>query len=194
LKGIRPAVLWLQGPHSRHGHTRLPRAQRHEPFTPRLPHFVRAHPTLAALVLAAGGIFGNWFIARQMSTWPGWMLFPGMLLSVCALVTMILGLGLLVVRLLEPLIALMGIDWGGESLAVLGIPLPLQRKCEQLGYWTADDLVQAIERGKFNWVALEFDERLQVERAADRWRAAGPSTAKRSRWKSRSTRQDRAHG
>jgi hypothetical protein len=187
-------VFWLHGPHGRTSLTRLSRAQRHEPFTPRLPQLVRAYPALAGLLLALAGIAGNWGIASNMSAWPAWMLFPAMLLSVFALVAMILGLGLIVVRLLEPVVALMASDWGDEPLAALGIPYPLQRKCEQLGYWTAADLVTAVERSKFNWTALAYDERMQVERAAQRWRAAEQSARKQAGWKARLPRRDRAHG
>jgi hypothetical protein len=67
---------------------------------------------------------------------------------------------------------MMELDWDAEPLSDLGIPLPLQRKCEQLGYWAADDLVEAINRSRFPWVALEYDERMQLERAVHRWSVA----------------------
>ena len=53
-------------------------------------------------------------------------------------------------------------------LAALAIPVALQRKCERLGYWTAEDLAAAIERGKFPWIELEYDERMQIQRAAEK--------------------------
>jgi hypothetical protein len=155
---------------------------------------VRAHPALAGTVLAVLGILGNWAIARSMSSWPAWMLFPSVVLSVLAIVALILGLGLLVVRLLEPVIAVMHVDWGDEPLAGLGLPPALQRKCEQLGFWTAEAVVSAIDRGKFSWIALEYDERMQLERAAQRWRSASATAGKHSALHVRRTPRDRAHG
>ena len=127
---------------------------------------------MAGVLLALLGALGNWAIAASMSSWPSWMLFPSAFLAVLALVAMIVGLGILVVRALEPVLGRMELDWDAEPLALLGIPLPLQRKCEQLGFWAADDLARAVERGKFPWAALEYDERVQIERAAQLWRSA----------------------
>ena len=33
-------------------------------------------------------------------------------------------------------------------------------------------MARAIERGRFPWVALEYDERMQVERSVQRWSVA----------------------
>lgn len=162
---------WFHGFGLRRRAIRLTRQQRHEPFTPRVPDFVRERPALAGALLAAAGIFTLVTIIRNVAEWPGWMLFPSMLLSVPALAAMMLGLGIVTVRALEPALAMMDLDWDAEPLAALGVPLPLQRKCEQLGFWAVDDLLQAIDRGTFPWIALEYDERMQVERAAQRWRS-----------------------
>ena len=108
------------------------------------------------------------------------MLFPSMMLAVLSLITMVIGLGILTVRLMEPALGLMDLNWDAEPLAQLGIPLPLQRKCESLGYWTADDLVRAVDKGKFPWTSLEYDERMQVQRGAERWSAA-VAAAKRTK-------------
>jgi hypothetical protein len=176
-------VHWFQGPQHWLDHHKLGRERRHEPFTPRLPGVVMAHPALAGLVLAVAGVLGNWMISTRMSDWPAWMLFPSMLLAVVSLVMMIIGLGLLTVRMLEPVLGLMDLGWDAEPLAQLGIPLSLQRKCEALGYWTAEDLVRAVDRGRFPWTSLEYDERMQVQRGVDRWSAsvAAENRAKRGR-------------
>jgi hypothetical protein len=147
---------------------------------------MRQHPTLAGAILAGVGIAAIATIIHNMPTWPTWMLFPSVLLSVPALVAMMLGLGIVTVRALEPALALMDLDWDAEPLGVLGFPLPLQRKCEQLGFWSAEDLVKAVEKGKFPWVALEYDERMQIERAAQRWSAS--VAAEQREGKSRGTR------
>jgi hypothetical protein len=72
----------------------------------------------------------------------------------------------------------MKFDWDAEPLAALAITPMLQRKCEGLGFWAADDLVQSIEKGKFPWTSLAYDERMQLERAAHRWSAAAAAQAK----------------
>jgi hypothetical protein len=74
--------------------------------------------------------------------------------------------------MLEPVLGLIDLDWDAEPLAQLGIPVVLQRKCESLGFWTAEDLVRAVDRGKFPWTGLEYDERMQLQRAVDRWNAS----------------------
>jgi hypothetical protein len=162
-------VHWFQGPQHWLDHHKLERDRRHEPFTPRVPAFILSHPALFGVVLTAGGILGNWTLSSQMADWPAWMLFPSMLLAVLSLVTMVIGLGVLTVRLLEPALGLMDLNWDAEPLAQLGIPIQLQRKCESLGYWTAEDLVRAVDKGKFPWTSLEYDERMQVQRGAERW-------------------------
>jgi hypothetical protein len=173
-------VHWFQGPQHWLDHNKLERDRRHEPFTPRVPGFVLSHPAPFALVMAALGIFGNWFIASRVTSWPAWMLFPSMALAALCLIAMVIGLGILTVRLLEPVLSIMDLNWDADPLAQLGIPLSLQRKCERLGYWTAEDLVRAVEKGKFPWTLLEYDERMQVERAAARWNAHS-QTGKRRR-------------
>jgi hypothetical protein len=165
-------VHWFQGPQHWLDHHKLGRERRHEPFTPSLPSVVLAHPALAGLAFTVLGILGNWMISSRMSGWPAWMLFPSMLLAVVSLVMMVIGLGLVTVRLLEPVLGLIDLDWDAEPLAQLGIPLSLQRKCESLGFWTAEDLVRAVDRGRFPWTSLEYDERMQVQRGVDRWSAA----------------------
>ncbi|HEX5164783.1 MAG TPA: hypothetical protein VFV93_05250 [Thermomicrobiales bacterium] len=145
-----------------------------------MPGFILTHPALSAIVMASLGILGNWAIVRNVANWPPWMLFPSMIVAVVCLLTMVIGLGILTVRLLEPALALMDLNWDAEPLAQLGIPLSLQRKCERLGYWTAEDLVRDIDTGKFPWTLIEYDERMQLERAAARWNAQ-PGTGKRRR-------------
>jgi hypothetical protein len=165
-------VHWFQGPQHWLDHHKLSRDRRHEPFTPRLPGLFLAHPALAGLALVVLGILGNWMISTRMSDWPAWMLFPSMMLAVVSLIMMVIGLGLLTVRMLEPVLGLIDLDWDAEPLAQLGIPVVLQRKCESLGFWTAEDLVRAVDRGKFPWTGLEYDERMQLQRAVDRWNAS----------------------
>jgi hypothetical protein len=180
IKEAPATVHWFQGPQHWLDHNKLERDRRHEPFTPRVPGVVLSHPALSAVAMATIGIFGNWYIASRVTSWPAWMLFPSMALAALCLIAMVIGLGILTVRLLEPVLSLMDLNWDAEPLAQLGIPLSLQRKCESLGYWTADDLVRAVEKGKFPWTLLEYDERMQVERAAARWHTQ-PETAKRRR-------------
>jgi hypothetical protein len=193
------SMIWQHGPFGR-WEDRVPHNRRHEPFTPRVPEFFSEHPGLAGALLAAGGFFGNWLVGSRLAGWPAWMLLPGAILAVVCLVLMVVGLGLVTIRALYPLLAVMDLDWDAEPLAVLGIPLPLQRKCEQLGYWSAEDLVRAVERGRFPWVELEYDERMQVERATHRWSAAvaAERTQHRRGWRSAlrrsSTRDGARHG
>lgn len=167
---------WPHGPFGREIN-RVPRERRGEPFAPRLPRFLLEHPTLSGGLMALTGFFGNWVIASQMEHWPDWTLFPGVILACLCLISMVIGLGLVVVRALEPALANVDLDWDAEPLAALAIPPVLQRKCESLGFWAADDLVRAIERGKFPWTQLEYDERMQLERAAHRWSAAERASA-----------------
>ena len=97
---------WFQGPQHWLDHHKLSRDRRHEPFTPRLPGLILAHPALAGLALVVFGILGNWMISTRMSDWPAWMLFPSMILAVVSLIMMVIGLGLLTVRMLEPVLGL----------------------------------------------------------------------------------------
>jgi hypothetical protein len=174
-------VHWFQGPHHWLDHHKLSRDRRHEPFTPRVPGFILAHPALFGVVMAALGVLGNWFISSRMSDWPAWTLFPSMILAVLSLLAMVIGLGIVTVRLMEPALALMDLNWDAEPLAQLGIPLSLQRRCEAIGYWTAEELVRAIDKGKFPWTLLEYDERMQLQRAADRWSAAAVTETRNGR-------------
>lgn len=138
--------------------------------------------------MAIGGFSGNWWVADQLQHWPSWSLFPGVAISVLCLISMVIGLGLVVIRALEPVLATMELDWDAEPLAALAIPPTLQRKCEGLGYWAADELVQAIEKGTFPWTSIEYDERMQLERAAHRWSVA-TLAQKRQRRRSRGRRR-----
>jgi hypothetical protein len=165
-------VLWFHGPHGLFDHSRLPRERRHEPFTPRLPQFMLAHPAIAGGMLAIGGAVGNWFVVSHLAGWPDWSLFPGAIAAIVCMLAMVIGLGILVVRGLEPVIGVMDLDWDAAPTSAMGIPYALQRKCEQLGYWTAEDLSRAIERGSFPWRDLAYDERMQIERAVHRWKVA----------------------
>jgi hypothetical protein len=133
---------------------------------------VRARPLLTGLALAAAGAFGNWLITHYIQSWPAWTLFPSFLGAVLCLATMVIGLGLATVCALEPVVGKMAQDWDDDPVAALGVPPALQRKCEQLGYWTATDVAQAVTRGTFPWISLEYDERQQIDRAGQRWQRA----------------------
>jgi hypothetical protein len=169
-EGNPTTVLWLHGPHGLFDHSRLPRERRHEPFTPRLPAFLMAHPTTCGIVLAGGGIGGTWAVVGGMPGWPDWAVMPGAILGILCMLAMMIGLGIVVVRLLEPVLGMMELDWNAEPLSALGIPFALQRKCERLGYWSAEDLTRSVERGTFPWTEIAFDERLQIERSAQLWK------------------------
>lgn len=153
------------------GHRRLSPAARHEPFTPRLPRTVHDRPVPVAMTLAAAGIVSSWVIIVNMETWPLWMIFPTIIAAVFALAATVVGLGLLVVLTLQPVLGSRDLKWDADPLAVLGLPLTLQRKCESLGFWTCESIVASIEKRRFPWTALEYDERVQVERAVSRWHA-----------------------
>lgn len=155
---------WHRSPHELYRHTRL-RERAGEPFTPRVPRIVADHPAMSGAALAAAGIAGNWYVVSRMPHWPNWMLFPSMLLATLALLAMILGLVLVVVRWLEPVIARMDLDWDAEPVAALGLPIALQRRLEELGYWSSDDVCRAVERGTFPWTELELTERRLIEQA-----------------------------
>lgn len=162
-------MLLFHGPLYRFDTERQRHARRHEPFTPHLPEQALRHPALLGLALTALGVFGIWYIAHSLPQWPDWSLFPSLILSVLAIVAMITGLGILVVCGLEPLLGRMDWEWDGEPLSSLGIPAQLQRKCESIGFWTADDVMVAVNSNRFPWKQLDYDERLQIERAAQRW-------------------------
>ena len=162
-------MLLFHGPLYRVDNERQRHARRHEPFTPHLPEQALRHPTVLGLALTALGVAGVWYISRSLPHWPDWTLFPSLMLSALALVAMVIGLGILVVCGLEPLLGRMDLTWDGEPLSSLGIPAGLQRKCESIGYWTADDVTQAVNSNRFPWTKLDYDERQQIERAAQRW-------------------------
>lgn len=170
-KDVVVNVHGLNGPNGLYERWRLPRHRRHEPFSPRVPLFFVSHPALSGVLLAVLGIVGNWIIVRNLTAWPDWMLFPSLIIATLSLVAMTLGLGIVTVRLLEPVIATMELDWDAEPVAALGVPPVLQRKCERLGYWTAEDIVRAVDKGSFPWTELEYDERMQIQRSAHRWSA-----------------------
>lgn len=174
-------MLWLHGPHGLFDHSRLPRERRHEPFTPRLPALLRENPTACGIALTGGGIGGTWAIVSTMPGWPEWAVIPGAILGVLCMLAMMIGLGIVVVRVLEPVLGLMDLDWNAEPVSAMGIPFALQRKCEQLGYWTAEDLARSVERGTFPWTEIAFDERMQIERAAHLWAAGAAQTTRGGR-------------
>lgn len=155
---------WHRSPHELYRQSRL-RERAGEPFTPNIPRTVADHPALSGAALAAVGIAGNWFVVSRMPHWPNWMLFPSMLLATISLLAMILGLVLVVVRWLEPVIARMDLNWDAEPVATLGLPPTLQRRLEELGYWSSDDVCRAVDSGTFPWTALALAERRLVEQA-----------------------------
>jgi hypothetical protein len=165
-------VQGLPGPHGRSRRPRLSPDLRHEPFTPRLPRLLRERPLLAGLALALCGGFGNWLLTHFIVDWPGWTLFPSFLAAVLCLGTMVIGLGMATVCALEPVVSKMAADWDDDPVAALGVPPALQRKCEQLGFWTASDVAAAVTRGTFPWTSLDYDERQQIDRAGQRWQLA----------------------
>ena len=165
-------MLGLPGPHGRTTRARLSAEVGHQPFTPRVPRLVSDRPLLAGLTLAVAGGAGNWLITHFIESWPAWTLFPSFLVAVLCLAALVLGLGIATVCALEPVVGRMALEWDDDPVAALGVPPTLQRKCEQLGYWTATDVVQAVTRGTFPWTALEYDERQQIDRAGQRWQLA----------------------
>ena len=165
-------MTWLPGSGGYLGRSRLNGPARHEPFTPGIPEFVLGRPVIAGTLLSVIGIGSSLFIIKTMHNWPTWMLVPSMGLAVVAMTATAVGLVTLVVLLMQPLIE--GKDdlgWDDEPLASMGIPLSLQRKCEALGYWTCESLSDAIAKGLFPWTDLDYDERQQVHRAVEFWRA-----------------------
>lgn len=132
---------------------------------------MRERPLLMATLLTAAGAAGSWVIIMYMDSWPVWMLFPAMFASVLALGATVLGSGLLVILLLEPVLGSKSFHWDADPIAALGLPLALQRKCEHLGFWTCESVAASIDKGRFPWTELEYDERMQVERSVSYWKA-----------------------
>jgi hypothetical protein len=153
------------------GRFKLPRHQRHEPIVVALPRALRDRPLLLGATLAVTGLGVCTLIITTMADWPRWLIFPSMFIAVPALVATVIGLSMLVVLGFLPLLERRDLGWDDEPLATLGIPLALQRKCEALGYWTCVALSEAIEKGIFPWTELEYDERMQVQRLIELWRA-----------------------
>jgi hypothetical protein len=157
---------------------------------------MRERPLLTGLALAATGAFGNWLITHYIQSWPAWTLFPSFLGAVLCLATMVIGLGVATVCSLEPVVGRMAQDWDDDPVAALGVPPTLQRKCEQLGFWTATDVAQAVTRGTFPWTSLAYDERQQIDRASQRWQLAlaaeraAKRRARRPIWGARSVSHD----
>lgn len=164
-------MLRFHGPIWPLGERKIPYQARHQPFTPRLPRTVRERPAIVAALLAAGGVIGSWTIVVNMADWPTWTLFLSILASVLALSATVIGMGLLSVLALQPILGAKALKWDADPLAVLGLPLALQRKCEGLGFWTCELMVDSIEKGRFPWTSLEYDERMQVERSLSLWKA-----------------------
>ncbi len=142
-----------------------------EPIVPRIPGMMSERPLLSALLLTSTGIAGCWFIITGMESWPTWIIFPAMLAAVAALAATVVGLGFLVVLALAPVIGSKDLKWHAEPLGVLGLPPTVRMKCEALGFWTCEAMMASIERSRFPWTELEYDERMQVERAISRWQA-----------------------
>jgi hypothetical protein len=136
-----------------------------------LPRAVRERPLVLGVFLAVTGGAVCALIVTTMARWPTWLLLPSMFVAVPALVATVIGLSMVAVLGMTPLLERAELDWDDDPLAHLGIPLALQRKCEQLGYWTCEALSEAIEKSMFPWRELEYDERMQVERAVVFWRS-----------------------
>jgi hypothetical protein len=164
-------LIWFHGFNGPFVYRRLSRRARQEPFVPRVPEMLHERPRLTALLLASAGIGGSFLIITKMGDWPVWTIFPVMIGAVLSLSATVVGFGLLVVLALEPIIGSRDLKWDAEPLGVLGLPLPVQRKCESLGFWTCEAMMASIEQRRFPWTSLEYDERMQVERAISRWHA-----------------------
>ncbi|MBA2454024.1 MAG: hypothetical protein H0V47_12690 [Chloroflexia bacterium] len=164
-------MLRFHGPIWPLGERKIPYQARHQPFTPRLPRAVRERPAVVAALLAAVGVIGSWTIVVNMANWPTWTLFLSILASVFTLSATVIGMGLLSVLALQPILDSKAHKWDADPLAVLGLPLAVQRKCEGLGFWTCESMVESIDRGRFPWTSLEYDERMQVERSLSLWKA-----------------------
>ena len=173
IRGVgREALTWFPGSGGYPNRPKLSGSVRNEPFTPGIPGYVLGRPVLTGLALSAAGIGMSYLIIKTMHRWPLWMLVPSMGLAVLAMTATVIGLVILVVLLMQPLIE--GKDdlgWEDEPLASMGIPLSLQRRCEALGYWTCEALADAVDKGIFPWTDLSYDERQQVHRAIEFWRA-----------------------
>lgn len=166
-----PGVLWFHGFNGPIGNRLLSREAREQPIAPRLPDLVQQRPVLAALLLAASGATGSWLIVTRMGDWPVWTIFPVMIGAVLSLAATVVGFGLVAVLALQPVIGSRSFNWDAEPLGVLGLPPNVQRKCESLGFWTCEAMAASIEQRRFPWTSLEYDERMQVERAIGRWQA-----------------------
>lgn len=165
-------MTWFPGSGGYPGRSKLDGSVRHEPFTPSIPDFILERPAIAGVLLSAVGISTSLLIIRTMHRWPLWMLVPSMGFAVLAITATVVGIVVLVVLLLLPLIASKDdLGWDDEPLASMGIPLSLQRKVENLGYWTCEALSEAIGKGLFPWNDLNYDERQQIHRAIEFWRA-----------------------
>ena len=165
-------MTWFPGSGSYPSRPKLSSSVRHQPFTPSVPNFVLERPILMGLALSVIGISLSLLIIRTMHRWPLWMLVPSMGIAVIAMTATVIGLVVLVVVLMQPLIESKDdLGWDDEPLASMGIPLSLQRKCEALGYWTCEALSEAVDKGIFPWTDLTYDERQQVHRAIEFWRA-----------------------
>jgi hypothetical protein len=165
-------LTWFPGSGGQSSKPSLSHSARHEPFTPHIPRFIIERPAVLGAILASFGIGSSVLIIQTMHRWPVWMIFPSMALAVLAMAATVVGLVILVVLALQPLIeAKQDLGWDAEPLASMGIPLTLQRKCEALGYWTCEALAQAIDKGLFPWNDLNYDERQQIHRAIQFWRA-----------------------
>lgn len=129
-------------------------------------------PGVLGAALMISGMGASALLIRSMPSWPRWMIFPSMGLAVLALAATVVGTALLAVLALQPVIVSReDLGWDEEPLASTGIPAALQRKCEALGYWTCESLAEAIDKGLFPWNELDYDERQQVHRAIQFWRA-----------------------
>lgn len=168
-------MTWFPGPgwHSRR--SKLSREARHQPFTPRLPALLLKHPAILGLVLATAGVGLSIALITTMHRWPNWLLLPSMFLAVVSMGATAVGFSLLAVLGLQPLIESKEATWGDEPLRNMGMSSALRHKCEGLGYWTCESLSEAVEKSLFPWRSLEYDERLQVDRAVQRWRAGSRS-------------------
>jgi hypothetical protein len=165
-------LTWFPGSGGYSNRPQLSGDVRHAPFTPSIPEFVLERPLILGSLLSATGISLSLLIVKTMHRWPAWMLVPSMGIAVLAMTTTVIGAVILVVLLLQPLIE--GQDdlgWDDEPLASMGIPLSLQRRCEVLGYWTCEALSKATDKGLFPWSDLNYDERQQLHRAIEFWRA-----------------------